>query len=70
MLNEGIKCLNSQNDKEFYSDFESVVLLYCLNPESGMSLCNTTLIGLWNVNGLLIIMPLQWNIFLYKTSHG
>jgi len=60
MLNEGIKCLNSQTDKELYSDFESViVLLLCLDPESGMRLCNTTLIGLWSVNGLLFIMPLQ-----------
>lgn len=71
MLNEGIKCLNSQTDKEFYSGFESVVvLLYCLDSESGMRLCNLTLIGLWNVNELLIIMPLQWNIFLCKTSCG
>jgi hypothetical protein len=67
MLNEGIKCLNSQMDKEFYPHFESVivllhcldpenviVLLHCLDPESGMRLCNTTLIELWSVNGLLI----------------
>ena len=54
MLNEGIKWLNSLTDKEFYSDFDSViVLLHCLYPESGMRLCNTALIGQSSVNGLL-----------------
>jgi len=34
MLNEGIKCLNSQTDKDFSSDFENaIVLLHCLDPE-------------------------------------
>jgi hypothetical protein len=54
-LSEGIKCSNSQLDKECYSDFESVcVLLSCLDPESDMRLYNTTLIGPWSVNGFLI----------------
>jgi len=65
MLNEGIKCLSSQTDKEFYADFESViVLLHCPYPESGMRLCNTTLIGLWSINGLLITC-LYSRIFSY-----
>jgi len=55
MLTERIKCLNSLTDKEFYSDFDNViVLLHCLYPESGMRLCNTALLVLWSVNRLLI----------------